>query len=235
MILLQEIIQTGLKTIVSYFLLLILTRMMGRKMVAQVTFFDFVVAIIIGSVVANIAVNQNMPIVSGFTVLIVLSILTISIQLVLLKSIKLRKIIDFSSIVVIANGKIILENLRTSRLRLDNLLMLLREKDAFSIDDVEYAILETDGKLSVLKKSQKQPVTPSDLNITTTYIGLTKDIIMDGKVMKKNLEDANLDMDWLMKKLRTQNYYNVEDVFYAGLDTSGNLYISSRNRGVDCK
>ncbi|MFZ5987242.1 MAG: YetF domain-containing protein [Bacillota bacterium] len=226
----QEIAQSGIKTLIAYILLLILTRMMGRKMVAQVTFFDFVVAIIVGSVVANIAVNQDMPLVSGFTVLVVLSAMTILVQVLLLKSFLLRKLIDFGSIVVIENGKIISENLKTTRLRLDNLLMLLREKDAFSIADVEYAVLETDGKLSVLKKSQKLPVTPADLNIPTAYIGLTKDIIMDGEVMEKNLRGANLDKDWLMRMLKAQNYNRVEDVFYAGLDATGNLYISSRNR-----
>lgn len=140
------------------------------------------------------------------------------------------ELIDFGSIVVIENGKIISENLKTTRLRLDNLLMLLRENDAFSIADVEYAVLETDGKLSVLKKSQKQPVTPSDLNIPTAYIGLTIDIIIDGKVMEENLRGANLDKAWLLQKLQAQNYRCVEDIFYAGLDTSGNLHISSRNR-----
>lgn len=226
----QEVVQSGVKTIIAYILLLILTRMMGRKMVAQVTFFDFVVAIIVGSVVANISVNQDKPVVSGFTVLVVLSAMTICIQFLLLKSLLLRKLIDFGSIVVIENGKIISENLKTTRLRLDNLLMLLRENDAFSIADVEYAVLETDGKLSVLKKSQKQPVTPSDLNISTAYIGLSIDIIMDGKVMEENLRGANLDKAWLLQKLKAQNYRCVEDVFYAGLDTSGNLHISSRNR-----
>ncbi len=227
----QEIIQSGIKTLIAYVLLLVSTRIMGRKMVAQVTFFYFVVAIIVGSVVANIAVNQDMPVVSGFTVLIALTVMTIGIQFLLPKSFLLRKLVDFGSIIVIENGRIISENLKKCRLRLDNLLMLLREKDAFSIADVEYAVLETDGKLSVLKKSQKQPVTPSDLKIPTSYIGLSKDIIMDGKVLAENLKGANLNREWLEQMLQAQNYQRVEDVFYAGLDTSGNLYISSRNRG----
>ncbi len=226
----QEIVQSGLKSLIAYIFLLVLTRMMGRKMVAQVTFFDFVVAIIVGSVVANIAVNQDMPVVSGLTVLAVLAALTICIQFLLLKSFLLRKLIDFGSIVVIENGRIISENLKKTRLRLDNLIMLLREKDAFSIAEVEYAVLETDGQLSVLKKSQKQPITPSDMNIPTAYKGLSKDIIMDGKLMTENLKGVHLDMEWLMQTLHAQNYYRIEDVFYAGLDTSGNLYISSRNK-----
>lgn len=226
----REIVQSGIKTLVAYLFLLFLTRLMGRKMVAQVTFFDFVVAITVGSVVANISVNQDNPLVSGFTVLAVLAIMTIFVQQLLLKIFRLRKVIDFGSVIVIENGRILAENLKMTRLRLDNLLMLLREKDAFSIADVEYAVLESDGQLSVLKKSQKQPVTPSDLSIPTVYTGLTIDIIMDGKIMEENLKGAGLDRIWLLQKLKSQNYSRVEDVFYAGLDTAGNLYISSRNR-----
>lgn len=226
----EEIIQTSIKVLVSYLLLLILTRIMGRKMVAQVTFFDFVVAIIIGSVVANITVNQDNPMVSGITVLVVLTITTVIIQFLLVKSYLLRKVVDFQSVVVIENGKILAENLRKTRLRLDNLMMMLRQKDAFAIADVEFAILESDGKLSVLKKSQKQPITPADMNIPTVYTGLLTDIIMDGNVMEEHLKSANLDRKWLMDKLKANNYHSVKDVFYAGLDTSGNLYISPRNQ-----
>lgn len=228
----EEIIQSGIKTAIAYILLLILTRIMGRKMVAQVTFFDFVVAIIVGSVVANMAVNQDNPMVSGITVLIVLTALTVFIQILLLKVLPLRKLIDFGSIVIIENGRILSENLKSTRLRLDNLLMLLREKDVFQLSDVEYAVLESDGKLTVLKKSQKQPATPQDLNIPTSYIGLTKDFIMDGRIMEENLKGANLTKEWLLQKIKAQNCHALKDVLYAGLDTSGNLYVSAKNRAM---
>lgn len=112
-------------------------------------------------------------------------------------------------------------------------MMLLREKDVFNVADVEFAVFETNGKLSVLKKSQKMPVTPSDLNIPTPYIGLTKDIIINGKILEENLQDTHLDKKWLTNELEKQNFYKIEDVFYAGLDTLGNLYVSERNKSQE--
>jgi len=100
----------------------------------------------------------------------------------------------------------------------------------FNISDVEFAIMENNGKLSVLKKSQKQTVTPSDLNLPTAYIGLNKDLVIDGEIMKENLQDIHLDEGWLHSKIKSQGIEDIRDVFYAGLDTSGNLYISIKNQ-----
>lgn len=226
----QEILMSSLRISFAYLLLLTLTRIMGRKMISQLTFFDFVVGVIVGSVAANLSVSQQNPVLSGVTVLIVLALITIIIDFSNIKSMFSRKLTNSEPVTLVENGKIIDKNLEKTRLPLDNLMMLLREKNTFNIADVEFAIFETDGKLSVLKKSQKQPVTPSDLNIPTSYSGLTKDIIIDGKVMEENLKDAKLDNEWLMGKLRDNHFNSTQEVFYAGLDTSGNLYISSKNR-----
>ena len=226
----NEITKSGIRVFVAYFLLLMLTRIMGRKMISQMTFFDFVVGVIVGSVAANLSVNQNNQVVSGITVLIALTLFTLILDYSDIKSLIARKITKSEPVTVIENGRIIAENLKRTRLSLDNLNMLLRESNAFNIADVEFALFESDGKLSVLKKSQKAPVTPSDLNIQTPYIGLTKDIIIDGRIMDENLNDAKLDREWLIAKLKESGFNKVEDVFYAGLDTLGNLFTSSRNR-----
>ncbi len=229
----QEIIYTSIRIAVAYFLLLTLTRIMGRKMISQITFFDFVVGVIVGSVAANLSVSRQSPVVSGITVLVVLALITVIIDISDIKSFFSRKIVNSEPVTVIENGKILEGNLKKTRLPVDNLMMLLREKNAFNISDVEFAIFETDGKLSVLKKSQKQPVTPSDLSIPTAYTGLTRDIIIDGEFMEENLTSVKLDKEWLMRRLKDNNFNSIEDVFYAGLDTSGNLYISSRSRSKE--
>ena len=149
----QEIIQSGTRVFIAYFLLLALTRIMGRKMISQITFFDFVVGVIVGSVTANISVSQTNPIVSGITVLVVLTLITVTIDFSNIKSFFSRKLINSEPIAVVENGKIIEENLEKTRLPLGDLMMLLREKNTFNISDVEFAMFETDGKLSVLKKS----------------------------------------------------------------------------------
>lgn len=213
-------------SVIAYILVMILTRAMGRKLMSQMTYFDFVVGIALGSTMSNLALGPNSNAYSSTTVLIVLTILAVLSGFLHVKSFKFRKLIQSEPVTVITNGKIVEENLGKNRLTLNELFMLLREKNIFNVSDVEFAMMETDGKLSVLPKSQKQPVTPSDLQIPTVYKGLTRDLVMDGQIIFENLKDANLDESWLLAQLKSQGVLNVADVFYAGLDTAGNLYVS---------
>lgn len=226
----QTIIQSFLRSILAYFLVLIVARAMGRKAISQMTFFDFVVAITLGSVTANLALGPRATTASSVTVLLTLGTLAVMTGYIHIKSFWGRKIANSEPIVVIENGKINDDNVRKARFTVNELTSLLREKNIFNVSDVEFALIETDGKLSVLPKSQKQPLTPSDMNIPTSYKGLTRDIIIDGKVLDENLKDAHLDEQWLMTQLNQQKINSVEDVFYAGLDTAGNLYVSLKQK-----
>lgn len=222
----QSILYPAIRTILGFFLLLLLARMIGRKMISQITFFDFLIAITIGSVLARLAVGERNTVSATLTVLIVLTALAIFIDYIHLKSIKARKLFDSEPIIIIANGKLMDKNMKRSKLTIEELTMMLRENSIFNMADVEFAILETDGKLSTLPKSQKQPLTPYDMGIKASYKGLTKDIIIDGNVMKENLRNANLSEEWLNSNLESGGIKDTKDVFYAGLDSSGNLYIS---------
>ncbi len=225
---LQEIINSSIRTIFAFFLALLLTRFMGRKAVSQMTFFDFVVAIL-GSVTATISISSPTSVYSPTTALIVLALLTVLVDFIHIKSIWFSKLVESEPVVLIANGLIINQNMKRVRVSVQNLTTLLREKNIFNITDVEFAILENDGKLSVLPKSQKQPATPSDFNIATPYKGLMKDIIIDGKLLLHNLIDASQDKQWLITQLNSQGIASIEEVFYAGLDTLGSLYASIKN------
>lgn len=115
------------------------------------------------------------------------------------------------------------------RYNLDDLMMQLREQGVFDLSEVEFAILETDGKLSVLKKSQYQPVKPRDLNINTRYVGLSSEIIRDGQIVEQNLKQNNLTHEWLYNELAKQNIKNIRNIVLATLSTDGNLYIDVKN------
>ncbi len=219
-----------LKALLGFLLLLAAARLLERKAISQMTFFDFAVAITIGSVTANLAVGPPNTFYSSIAALITLTALTFLTGYLHIKSFRFRKLVESEPLIVINNGKIVDRNLSRVRITLQELSSLLREKNIFDYSDVEFAVMETDGKLSALKKSQKQPVTPSDLNIPTPYKGLTKDLIVDGNVMQENLKSVNLDQQWLMTQLNAQGIQDVNQVFYAGLDTSGNLYISPRTK-----
>lgn len=222
----QIIINSIFRTTIAYLLLLVVARFMGRKALSQMTFFDLAVIITLGSVTANLAIGQNSTPVSAATVLLTLGALAILTGYLHIKSVWIRKLTNSEPVTAIENGKIIDKNLKKVRFTINELTTLLRKKNVFNYADVEFAIIENDGQLSVLPKSQKAPLTPSDLNIPTNYKGLTKDLIMDGKVLEENLKSVKLDKSWLNTQLSNQGISNVEQVFYAGLDSAGNLYVS---------
>ena len=112
---------------------------------------------------------------------------------------------------------------------MEDLMMMLRSKDVFNVDDVEFAVFEQNGKLSVLLKSQKKPLTPQDMNISTQYIGLPTNLIVDGRLNVEALKSVNLSKAWLEYHLKKKNIMNINDVFLAQLDTQGNLFIDMKD------
>ncbi|MGE5422829.1 MAG: DUF421 domain-containing protein, partial [Ignavibacteriales bacterium] len=140
----------------------------------------------------------------------------------------LRKLIEGEPTVVIHNGKILEHNMRKMRYNMDNLLTQLRDKNVFNIGDVEFAILESNGGLSILLKSQKRPLQPSDLNLTTNYEGMSSEIIVDGLVIYQNLKQNKLDEQWLISELKKRGYNSPRQIMFASLASDGNLYIDER-------
>jgi uncharacterized membrane protein YcaP (DUF421 family) len=231
----NTVINTIIKCIIVYILALILTRLMGRKEISQMTFFDFLVGVSMGSIVANAIIGNERMSKAAVTAVIVLALLEIITSYLHIKSFGIRKLVNSEPVVVVKNGIIAEANVRRMRLTIDELMMKLREKNIFNIADVEYAIMETDGKMSVLPKSQKQPLTPKHLSIKTKKSGLTRDVIIDGNIMEENLKSVGLDDKWIKGQLRVHGIKDVSDVFYAGLDSNKKLHISKRNANVDEK
>ena len=224
----DNIISTVLRSVAVYCLALLLARLIGRKLISQMTFFDFIVGISMGSIVANAMIGKEATTLSSVIALITMSMLTIGIAYVHMKSFKARKIMNSEPTTIVHNGIIIEENMKNIRLTINELMMKLREKNAFNLADVEFAIMETDGQLSVLSKADKRPVTPDQMNIKVTSTGLMKDIIIDGVLMEENLKAAEIDKNWVNSQLKTQDIKDISEVFYAGMDNGKILYISKR-------
>lgn len=215
-----------IRSIFAYLLLLLITRILGRKLMSHMTFFDFSLGIMIGAIAGALAIGSDLNGKSITIALVTTGITAFILDLLYLKSYRVRKFINSEPLVVIENGKIIHQNLKKVRFSIESLLMLLRKQKIFDINDVEFAILETNGKLSVLPKSQKTTVKPSDLGLSTKYKCLMKDIIIDGKIMLENLRDAKLDTNWLYNSLKNQGISSEKQILYAGLNSEGNLYLS---------
>ena len=226
----KQIIEVVLRTISTYIILLVLGRIIGRKFISRITFFDFIVGITLGSIAVRIALGgQESPILASISAIVITAMVVISDYLDI-KSIKFRKLVDDEQIILISNGKLLDYNLKKVKITINKLMMQLREKDIFDVGDVELALIESDGELTVLPKVNKKPVTTGDLNISPSFTGLMSDIIIDGKIMCNNLKCNNHDEQWVREQLKAQNIYNVEDVFYAGLNATGVLYISPKTK-----
>ena len=221
-----------IRTLLSFLILLSLTRIMERKEISEMTFFNFSSGIAIGSIAGNLAFNHQLSILNGIISLIGWSLFTLLSGRIVIKSKKARKIIDGEPLIVIKNGKIMEKPLRKVNLDLDTLTALLRQKNIFSITEVEYAIFEITGKLSVMKKDNKQPVTKGDMNIVNPQKKLLPtitEVVSDGVINITNLEKLNLNTEWLNEQLLQAGIKTVSDVFYAEVQPDNTLYIDSKN------
>ena len=201
----QKIIEIIMRSISAYITLLILGRLIGRKLISRITFFDFLVGVTIGSLAVRIALGSEDSLLLAIISAIVITILVLITDYLNIKSFNFRKLIDGKPVILISNGKILDYNLKKVRITINKLMMKLREKDIFNAEDVEFAIIESDGEISVLPKSNKQPIITEDLNMSTNYKGLTSDIIIDGKIMYDNLKCTNYDEQWVKKQLKSHN------------------------------
>lgn len=224
-----EILDIILRSVISLLVMFAIAKLMGKKHIAQLTFFDYIIGISIGSIAAAFAVDNTINYAHGVTSLIVYGLFAMLLSYITLKSIKAREIISGTPTILVQNGKIIEENLKKSKFHINDVLEACRVKGAYNIADVEFAILETSGQVSIQLKSSKVPLTPEDMKIPTDYKGLVADLILDGVIMHKHLHQVNLDARWLITELAKRGIYNPSDVFLATLDTQGNLRIDMKN------
>ncbi|WP_028782117.1 DUF421 domain-containing protein [Thalassobacillus devorans] len=221
-----------LRLALAFITLLALTRLMGRKEISQMTFFNFISAISIGTIGASLAIDSTLSVRNGLIALIAWSAFTIALGYLDIKSKPVRTAIEGQPLIVIRNGKIMENELRKTRLDMDALHVLLRKKNVFSVSDVDYAIFETDGTLSVLKHQAKQPLTKGDSNTplkTANISSIPTAVINDGKVNSQNLKKLDLDQKWLDQQLKGAGITSVADVFYAEIQKDGSLYIDTND------
>jgi len=215
-----------LRTAGAFVLIMIIARLLGKQTVSQMTYHDFVVTITLGAIAGNLAFNTYYRLWHLLASLLLFSAIAYFLSHVSLKSRKSRKWISGKPTVVIENGKILEQNLRKLKLTLDTLNQELREKDIFNIEEVEYAVLELNGRLSVLKKPEYRQVIRKDLAIRTSgKEAFPVELIMDGEVIHENLRrHPELGEEWLNRELNKRNL-TLADICYAVKGTNGKLFI----------
>lgn len=220
-----EYLLSIIRSVIAFILLLIMARIMGKKQISQLTFFDYCVGITIGSIAASLAVDQNIKISNGIVSLMVWGFIPIILGYLGLKSKLLLQITDGKSDVVIENGKILEKNLKKNQLAVKELMLMLREKGVFNIEDVEMAVFETNGQISILTKSEIQPITPRILGIPVERDHGPVIVISDGQMMKNSLQKLGYTKEWLIGEIQKQGAEEIKDVFLAQIDSKGNVYV----------
>ncbi len=207
-------------------LLLFLILITGRRKIGELPVFDFLAIIILGSVVGADIADPKVPHLPTAYAVALIIVIQFLLSHIIMKNRALGGKLTFGPTVVIQNGQFVKQNMKRLKYTIDDVIMHLRDKDVFDLSEVEFAIVEDSGKISVLKKSQFQPLTPSDMHILTTYKGMSIPIILDGKVKDENLVKLNFDREWLLIQLKNNEIDRIEDVFYMEINTQGRLYIS---------
>jgi uncharacterized membrane protein YcaP (DUF421 family) len=221
----MPILSTIFRSLLSFGVLFVLARVLGKKQIAQLTFFDYVIGISIGSIASECAIDPSIDLLDALVGALVFSLFSLALSWVSAKSFTGRKLLDGTPIVVVEKGQIVERGLKSTKLTINDLLEEFRQKEVFNLADVELAIFETNGGLSVLLKSEKSPVTPEDMKLTVDAKGLCVNVILDGKILHQHLSALGRDEAWLHQELRKQNVSSPSDVLLACVDQAGALTI----------
>lgn len=225
-----------LRTVVAMIMLLLIAKILGKQTISNLTFHDFVTGIILGSLAANLAFNKDLKSSYMIVALIVITATSFLLSVIAIKSRRMRSWISGSPTVLIENGKILEGNMKKVRYSLDSLDQALREKEIFNLEVVEYAVLEDNGMVSVLKKQEYQYVTRKDLKLLSRPQSFPVELIMDGVLIEENLENNGLTKEWLENELRRKGK-RISDVFYGVRGTQQQLvfdyYEDKINKPID--
>jgi len=220
------------RTLILYAVVIVSLRLMGKRELGQLQPFELVVILMISELAAVPSENVGVPLLSGIVPILVLLSASLTLAWISLKSEKARDIMCGRPTILIDRGEIKEDALERNCYNLTDLLEELRIKNILNIADVEFAILENNGELSVFPKAQKRPTIPEDFHFTPQYEGLPLTLIMDGKLNKNNLQESNKDLNWLKSELKKQKINHIEDVLLASLDSAEKLFVQAKQKSM---
>lgn len=222
-------LSTFIRVIILYILVLIVMRLMGKREIGQLQPFELVVAIMIADVASIPMSDIGIPIANGIVPILALLVMHILISIINMKSIRIREILCGKPRILIYRGKIDEQALKKERFTLNELQERLRGVNIINIGDVEYAILETSGQITVIQKPDKRTTIPKDFNIEPEYEGLPYDLVVDGKVMYDNLKILGKDYAWLKKEV-AKFHMKVEDALIVTIDGANQIFCQEKTK-----
>lgn len=224
----QELLQVLLRSILSLVTLFLVTKMLGKKQVSQLSLFDYVIGISIGNFAAEMTINLDSHILHGTLAVVIFGVIAYIISIATMKSIKLRRFFMGVPTVIIEDGVLLEEGLKKAKYDVNDFLEQCRVMGYFDISQISYAVMECNGSVSILPKGLYRNVTVKDLDLKSEKESLLANVIIDGVIMKNNLKVVHKDEEWLLKQLKTLGKRK-EDILLATLDNNEKLLIYDKN------
>lgn len=220
----MEIVKVLLTSLLSVGALFLIAKIMGHKQMSQLDFFDYISGITIGSIAAELATELEEPL-QPLIAMAVYGVAAILLSKITSLVPKTRKYINGTPTILMNNGKIYRENLKKAKLDLSEFMVMCRQQGYFNLGDIQTAVFEFNGKVSILPVSEKRPANPGDLNLSPQPEYIRTEVVMDGRMLDENLKRMGLDDKWLKKQLNAQGYKKIGDVFLAVCDENGQLTV----------
>ena len=223
-----NVVIRGLLSLITLFLV---TKLIGKKQVSQLSLFDYVIGISIGNFAAEMTINLESEELYGIIAVLLFGGIAYLVSVGTMKSIKLRRFFMGSPTILIEHGKILQDNFYKVKYDINDMLEQCRVNGYFDISEIDYAIVEANGELSILAKSEYLPVNRNDMKLKVSKNGLCANVIIDGKVMYNNLKKINKDEKWLNKELKLKGK-DISDIILATVDINDKVVFYERNKGV---
>lgn len=224
-----KIVVLSLGSIVVLFLL---TKIMGQREMSQLSIFDYIISITIGSIAAEMATSLENNFMEPLIAMIVYAVVTLVIALINNRFVKLRPIFSGRTLILYDNGTLFKENFKKAKIDLNEFFVQCRTNGFFNLSDIKTALLEENGKISFLPLSEKRPANPSDFNIKPEEEDIITNIILDGKIMEKNLSEIGHDKIWLSEELQKQGITKMDNIFLATYKSDGTLSVYMTNKNL---
>ena len=208
----MEFIKLVLTSVLSAVSLFIIAKFMGHKQISQLDVFDYITGITIGSIAAELATELEEPW-KPLVAMIIYGIIAFIISILSMKLPRLRKYLNGTPTIIMNNGKLYRKNMKKAKLELSEFMVMCRQEGYFNLNDIQTAVFEYNGRLTVLPKSTKRPANPEDFGIAPKKECVNTEVIMDGRVLEENLRRMGLDEKWLKKQLEAQGYRSEKKIF----------------------
>ena len=218
----MEILKVVLTSVLSATALFVIAKIMGHKQMSQLDFFDYITGITIGSIAAELATELEEPL-KPLIAMVVYGVITVILTVITSKLPKMRKFINGTPTIIMNNGKIYRNNLKKAKIDLSEFMVMCRQEGYFNLADIQTAIFEYNGRLTVLPVSTKRPINPEDMNLSPQHEYMSTEVIMDGRILDDNLKRMGLDTKWLQKQIKDQGFKSAKEVFLGICDQNKQL------------